>query len=406
MRLLNTSTLQLHEFTASTPPYATFSHVTDEFEASFEDLAQEERESWKDSIKIIEKACDQARTAGSEWLWNHAVCVDKRSCAAQSEAINSLAQIYRDSEYSIIYLDGLEYKPTGDKYFGERLAECRWIKNIWAIPQVIFPREIYFFSSDWNQIGNKKSLLPHLSSIIGIDKAVLEDSACLEDYSIARTMSWASEISVPRIEDSAYALLRLFDISMSVVYGEGRKSFLKLQEEIMRDTNDLSLLAWDDLDEQEYTGLFAHSPACFRRFRNGPTTPLFVNPEVQIHCAGITMQASFWKIGNGLFLPLEGRDGSICCIRLSQWNGCFLRKGSQVEWSLSAPIVPENRRVCVKREVSARLSEKISAHGGVARVTLVHLMREVLQEHRGVPSWTTIPTTKQGASHLPSATLE
>lgn len=363
MWLINTFTLELCEFERSTPPYATFSHVTDENEASFEDLAQEKRDRGKYSIKIIERACDKARTAGFEWLWNYAACVDKCSCAAQSEAINSLPQIYRGCRYIIIYLEDLEYSQFGDEQIGERLAGCRWIKNIWAIPQIIFPREVYFYSSDWIQIGTKRSLLPHLSSIIGIDQPVLENSVCLEDYSIARRMSWASEMTALRAEDSAYALLGLFDISMPVIYGEGQKAFLKLQEEIIRDTDDFSLLAWDDLDGHECNGLFAYSPACFRRYRNGTTTPLRINGEVQIHCTGITIQASFLKTQFGLFLPLEGQDGSTCCIPLAQWNGRFVRAG-HVEWDMSGPMILDNMRICVKRDVSAHLSEKIRAYGG------------------------------------------
>lgn len=362
MWLIDTSTIRPREFTCSTPPYVIFSHTTATTEASFDELDQTKSVSCNKNLETIQRACGLARAAGIEWLWNHAACVDKRSSAAKSEAINSFAQVHRNCEYIIIYLEELNWKPGGENSTGEALGTCRWIRNIWAIPQIIFPREAYFYSSDWNQIGTKRSLLLHISSIIGIDKAVLEDSDCLEDYSNARRMSWASEMSVSRIEDSAYALLGLFDISMSVLYGEGRKAFLRLQEEIMRDNDDFSLLAWDDLGDQEYNGLFAHSPACFRRFRNGPTTPLLVNAEVQIHCAGISIQASFWKTGNDLLLPLEGRDGSTCCIPLTQWNGCFVRKGSQVKYNVSAPTIPDNRKVCVKRDVSAHASRKISAY--------------------------------------------
>lgn len=362
MWLINTSTCELHEFTTFIPPYATLSYVTDENDASFEDLIQETRDSSKESINMIPKACGQARTLGSEWLWSHATCVDKRSCAALSEAINSLAQIYCNCEYNIIYLKDLGCAPTEDEGFGEGLAECRWMKNIWAIPQIIFPRVAYFYSSGWSRIGTKASMLAQFSVMTGIDQPVLEDSDCLEDYSIARRMSWASEMNAPRIEDYAYALLGLFDVSMPIIYGEGRKAFARLQEEIMRDTDDFSLLAWEDLDAQEYNGLFAHSPACFRRFRNGPMTPLHFIGEAQIHCAGVTMQTSFWETQTSLFLPLEGQDGTTCSIPITQWNGHFVRRGSRVEWDLPESVILDSRRICLRRNVSARTSKKISAY--------------------------------------------
>lgn len=365
--LINTCTFQLREFARCAPPYATFSYVTDENEASFEDFAQTNRGPCKDSTKIIARACEEARNAGFEWLWNHAACVDKRSSAAQSEAINSMAQIYRDCEYSLVYLEEFDGEPAGDETIGQTLAACRWIKNIWSIPQIIFPREIHFFSSLWTQIGSKGSLLQDLSSIIGIDESVLQDSDCLEDYSIARRMSWASEMTAFRTEDYAYALFGLFDVSMPVIYGEGRKAFIRLQEEIIRDTDDFSLLAWDSFDLQEYHGLFAFSPACFRRFRHGSTTALRINGDAQIHCTGITIQTCLLKTETGLFLPLEGQDGSMCCIPLSSWNRRFVRRNSPVEWNLSGQMTLDSMRICVKRDVSAHLSRKISEHGEFVR---------------------------------------
>lgn len=363
--LINTTTFRLCAFASSIPPYATLSYVTDENEVLYEAFEQAERESGKNNIKIIERACDQARNAGLEWLWNHAACVDRCSSAAQSEAINSLPQIYRDCDYSVIYLEDLDCKPAGDETIGEKLAGCRWTKNIWAIPQIIFPQEVHFFSSNWTIIGTKRSMIQDLSSIIGIDEPVLENPDSVEDYSIARRMSWASEMTAPRTEDFAYALFGLFDVSMPVTYGEGRKAFLKLQEEITKDTDDFSFVAWDSFGVQEYHGLFAYSPVCFRRFQHGPATPLRLNGEAQIHCAGITIQSSFLKTETGLFLPLEGQDGSICCIPLSPWNRLFLRRGSQVEWNLPGQMTLDTIRICVKRDLSAYRSRSIGANGGV-----------------------------------------
>lgn len=360
MRLLNVFTFQLREFTISPPPYAILSYCAEHNEASIEEWEHIQRGTNKEDLKIIQRACGEAQNAGSEWLWNFAACVDKRSSAAQSEAINSLAQIYRDCEYSIVYLDDLNSELVGAQTIGEKLAECRWIKNIWSIPQIVFPREAYFYSSDWNKIGTKRSLLPRLSSIIGIDQPVLEDSDCLEDYSIARRMSWASDKTALRIEDYAYALFGLFSVSMPIIYGEGRKAFPKLQEEIMRDTDDFSLFAWDNPDVQEYNGLLAHSPAWFSRFRNGPMTPMRINGELQIHCAGITIETSLCRAHGSLFLTLEGQHGLHCYIPLSQWNGSFIRKGGQVEWSLSKSMTLERRKICVKRDLTARVSRKIS----------------------------------------------
>jgi hypothetical protein len=56
-------------------------------------------------------------------------------------------------------------------------------------------------------------------------------------------MSWASTRQTTRKEDLAYCLLGIFDINMPLLYGEGEKAFLRLQEAIATEINDLSMFA-------------------------------------------------------------------------------------------------------------------------------------------------------------------
>lgn len=57
-------------------------------------------------------------------------------------------------------------------------------------------------------------------------------------------MSWAALRTTTREEDEAYSLLGLFGVHIPLIYGEGRKAFLRLQEAILRETEDNTLLAW------------------------------------------------------------------------------------------------------------------------------------------------------------------
>jgi hypothetical protein len=57
-------------------------------------------------------------------------------------------------------------------------------------------------------------------------------------------MSWASTRETRRPEDRAYSLLGIFEINMPLIYGEGPKSFIRLQEEIIKSSSDLTILAW------------------------------------------------------------------------------------------------------------------------------------------------------------------
>ncbi|OBT44569.1 hypothetical protein VE00_05797 [Pseudogymnoascus sp. WSF 3629] len=80
-------------------------------------------------------------------------------------------------------------------------------------------------------------------------------------------MSWAANRQTTRVEDRAYSLLGLFGVNMSLLYGEGNKAFLRLQEEIIRCSNDDSIFAWEFTDDVEYelyeNQLLAPSPEYF-----------------------------------------------------------------------------------------------------------------------------------------------
>ena len=51
-------------------------------------------------------------------------------------------------------------------------------------------------------------------------------------------MSWAAHRETARVEDIAYCLLGIFDVNMPLLYGEGKRAFIRLQQEIMKETHD------------------------------------------------------------------------------------------------------------------------------------------------------------------------
>ena len=72
------------------------------------------------------------------------------------------------------------------------------------------------------------------------------------------------------MEDIAYCLLGLFDVNMPLLYGEGRKAFVRLQHEIINQSDDESIFAWtldpgQDGEERYHVGadMFADSPKCY-----------------------------------------------------------------------------------------------------------------------------------------------
>lgn len=61
--------------------------------------------SCKPGFNRLQEACSQSRNCGIYWLWTDAVCIDKRSSAAVSEAFNNLSRIYQGYTFSLVYLE-------------------------------------------------------------------------------------------------------------------------------------------------------------------------------------------------------------------------------------------------------------------------------------------------------------
>jgi len=82
-------------------------------------------------------------------------------------------------------------------------------------------------------------------------------------------MSRASRRITTREKDIAYCLFGIFDIHLPLIYGEGDKAFIRLQEAIAQDSDDLSLFVWTAHDpdnaysQQKYRGMLACYPVGF-----------------------------------------------------------------------------------------------------------------------------------------------
>lgn len=326
MLLLNTESFELRYSTDPPPKYSVFSHAQVSGDICFEDFKYPEMLSCKVGFHRLQEACIRAGNYGSYWLWTDAVCIDKSSSAAFSEAFNNLSRIYQDCTFSLIYLEDFAPDECTDKNMEERLAACSWTRNVWVLPQLVFPRIAFFYDSAWNEIGTKATLAPQLSSATSINQSVLEDPATLQEYSVAKRISWASNLQASQIDVWSFSLLGILGVNMPVMYGEGWKTFIRLQEEILRNTSDFSLFAWRPEHPYGYRGIFARSPTEFRHFQRGPSGPFRMTGDVHVTAAGVIVRAYFRKMGDDLVLPLKGSDGSVYSIKLSKCGKHFVRQ--------------------------------------------------------------------------------
>jgi hypothetical protein len=266
MRLINVETNRLEEFDESEiPQYAILSHTWGDEEVSFQEINQGSASSKKGYSKIRE-TCIRARRHGLQYAWIDTCCIDKSSSHELATSINSMFQWYQNAATCYVYLSDL---PSGAA--GEGLEACKWFTRGWTLQEMIAPRKVRFYDQKWDFIGTKRDFSEKISSITGIDERVLKGEHHPSEYSVAARMSWAANRETERIEDHAYCLLGIFDISMALLYGEGSRSFVRLQEEIIRRNNDLTIFAWDYDQEQQQTGpmnLFASSAAGFARSKD------------------------------------------------------------------------------------------------------------------------------------------
>ncbi|KAF1986986.1 hypothetical protein K402DRAFT_297508, partial [Aulographum hederae CBS 113979] len=103
-------------------------------------------------------------------------------------------------------------------------------------------------------------------------------------------MSWMSRRVTTRAEDMAYCLMGIFNVHMPLLYGEGDHAFVRLQEEIIKRSDDHSIFAWSlpswqpqdfppRIYDRFHRGLLATGPACFRNSQSFRPVPVPTGQE-------------------------------------------------------------------------------------------------------------------------------
>ena len=279
MRLLTTDDpcnpkLEEH-FEPKIPPYAMLSHTWGQEEVTFQDM---QSLGWRlkrlAGWAKIRESCRLAKEHMLHYIWIDTCCINKTSSAELSEAINSMYKWYRLAKICFVHMaDVHAVDPESDEF-----NHSRWFQRGWTLQELIAPMSVQFYTADWQRIGTKLDLRSVTSKITGIAVRVLE-GASLKYICAAEKMSWASRRETTRREDAAYALMGLFDINMPLLYGEGlTRAFTRLQEEILRRTQDHTLFVWEG--SWSLGGLLATAPRDFRScngtlpIRNDNAVPL------------------------------------------------------------------------------------------------------------------------------------
>jgi hypothetical protein len=98
MRLINVHTRQFEEFIGrNIPQYAILSHTWEDEEVTYKHYVDGQWRDMKGYVKI-DKTCCLAKINGIDYAWVDTCCIDKRSSAELTEAINSMFHWYQRAQ--------------------------------------------------------------------------------------------------------------------------------------------------------------------------------------------------------------------------------------------------------------------------------------------------------------------
>ncbi|EIW54234.1 uncharacterized protein TRAVEDRAFT_86618, partial [Trametes versicolor FP-101664 SS1] len=192
----------------------------------------------------IKGACKIVRDAGFRLIWIDSCCIDKSSSAELAEAINSMFKWYKLSKVCYVFLEDVPGRCENAKDQAARFRKSRWHTRSWTLQELVAPTRVQFYARCWCFLGTKEGLAKTLEKATGIHTDILTGRAAVESTSVAQRLSWAAKRRATRVEDEAYSLMGLFGVYMTLIYGEGKNAFLRLQEEIAKANPDQTQLAW------------------------------------------------------------------------------------------------------------------------------------------------------------------
>lgn len=349
---VNTETIKLEQVTKQNRGflrYAILSHTWGDEEVTFQEMQSGDPPTWKEGYRKIVGTCKLALESGIRYAWVDTCCIDKSSSAELSEAINSMFGWYQQADICYAYLSDVP-RNLDEPY---QLIHSRWFTRGWTLQELIAPGKVDFYSSSWDLIGSRDSLRDIISSRTGIAAKFLCDGFPMNELrlvSIAQRMSWASTRETTRKEDLAYCLLGIFGINMPLLYGEGQGAFIRLQEEIMRHSDDHTIFAWELFSARlssatsEPLGLLATTPDLFAS--SGAVVAVETGESLPFSQTnrGIHIQLRVFEEGITLYAVLHCRMGhhmgnaaSLLAIPLTPFPGNVFRRSlaTRAKWIMS-----------------------------------------------------------------------
>ncbi|KAG8215008.1 hypothetical protein J3R82DRAFT_8414 [Butyriboletus roseoflavus] len=253
--------------------------------------------------------------------------------------------------------------PSGEdcKLMGKYRKLPIWVTRGWTLQEMIASKRLRFYSKRWTLLEEAEDfdtdeeegkisissfryrarLVDHRANDIWKDALVNTTGVPVEDLvnfkvgtrDIRSRLLWAARRTTTKVEDMAYCLLGIFDISLPAMYGEGPRAFFRLQEELMKRTGDVSLFDWSGRSSSVNTFL-ASGPECYM-------IPNLPDPALDDSTDSI-----FWMIMD-LF----------CAIFQTVWSGVKAALSEATVWIKNIMKSPPPGHALVNGELNVSLFE-------------------------------------------------
>ncbi|KAF8171313.1 hypothetical protein BJ912DRAFT_995726 [Pholiota molesta] len=161
-----------------------------------------------------------ATNHGVTFGWMDTVCINKESSSELDESIRSMFKWYRDASICVTYL-------AQTTALGE-MRNDPWFTRGWTLQELLAPPYNKFYDKNWQKIVidlEDDATDDLIRQEIQAATTISQDELNLFRESrhklpISRRMQWAANRQVTREEDTAYSLMGILDVSISIAYGE------------------------------------------------------------------------------------------------------------------------------------------------------------------------------------------
>ena len=259
--------------------YVMLSHKWDETyeEPSFRDILGKsiyndlDRSPTNDKLRGF---CEVVRETGHRWAWSDTCCIDRTEPSVLNKAIMSMYRWYEESVLTLALLAGV----ASPSKLGN-LRDSIWMKRAWTLQELLAPKAIRFYDSEWKPYlddphhNHKDSprIKEELQSAVSVTSKTLS-AFCPGELGVGEKLRLASTRAATIEEDIAYSLFGIFASDLQPKYGEGRNALGRLLEEIVHRSGDVTVLVWTG-DSSRFNSCLPAEIAVYKK------TPQTISPS-------------------------------------------------------------------------------------------------------------------------------